>query len=127
VALVLDQDYGEELKELAKRMAIWIIGTPSNAAVARELWNQEPKPPYMITIFRPPSELDESCFEYLMDEIELHHGYYSQTPPFAKLEVIGLEPSATVDTVLAEYEFGPAERTITGFCAVRVRELRRVD
>ena len=106
VGLVLDQDYGKRLKELVERMAVWIIGTPSNAAVARELRNQQPKPPYMITTFNPPSEVDESCFEYLMDEIDLHHGYYSQTPAFAKLEVIGLEPSPTIDTVWTEYGFG---------------------
>ena len=76
----------------------------------------------MITTFNPPSELDETCFEDLMDNIELHHGYYSQTPPFAKLEVIGLGPSPIVDCVLAEYGFSPAETTNVGFFAVRIRE-----
>jgi hypothetical protein len=59
-----------------------------------------------------------------MDQIELHHGFYSQTPAFAELEVIGLESSPTIDAVLNDYGFARVEETATGFRAVRSLETR---
>jgi hypothetical protein len=124
VVLVLDQNYGEKLKDLARRAAVWIIDTPSNNTVARILWNSEPKLPHVITTFTPPKPVDDSCFDGLMDEIELHHGHYSQTPPFEELEVIGLESSPMIDAVLGDYGFTRVENTAMGFRAVRSLETR---
>jgi len=119
VALVLDRDYGERLKDLGTRMSVWIIDTPPNKVAAQELWSREPKSEYMITTFKAPPALDDTCFQGLMDKIELHHGDYSQTPAFDELEVVGLQPSRTIDAVLIDYGFARVEITAVGFRAIR--------
>lgn len=120
VALVLDRGYGEKLRDLATRMEVWIIDTPPNKTVAQELWKRDPI--YMITTFKTPPVLDETCFEGLMDDIELHHGECSQTPAFGELEVVGLHPSHVIDDVLTDYGFARVDTTTEGFRAVRSLE-----
>lgn len=120
VALILDRDYGEKLEVLATEMAVWIIESPVNKTVARKLWDRRPKLPHMITTFVEPSTVDDGCFESLMDNIELHHGFYSQTPPFSELEVFELKPTPAVEQVLADFGFALADPTVTGFRAVRI-------
>jgi hypothetical protein len=122
VALVLDRDCGENLTELASRMAVWVIDSPSNKTVASELWDRDPNPEHMITTFTESRAVDETCFEGLMDNIELHHGEYSQTPPFRELEVFGLTPTPIIENVLADIGFVFADKTPTGFRALRSLE-----
>jgi hypothetical protein len=122
VALVLDREYGEKLRHLAAQMAVWIVDTPSNKTIALELWGQKPKPDHMITTFTSPETLDDTCFEGLMDNIELHHGHYSQNPPFEELEVVGLIPTPEVEKVLTEFGFSRTEKTTNGFRARRLPE-----
>ena len=119
VALVLDRDYGEKLNELAPSMAVWIIDSPANKDVAQGLWDIHPEPEHLITTFKGPSVVDDTCFEGLMDNIELHHGHCSQAPPFRELEVFGLTPTPTVEQVLLAFGFALKETTTTGFLAER--------
>ena len=118
VALVLDRDYGEKLKKLATQMAVWIIDTPSNKTVAQELWRQRPEPEHMVTTFKHKDIVDETCFEGLMDNIELHHGPCSQTAAFRELEVVELHPFPVIDKVLSDYGFSRVQDTALGFRAV---------
>jgi|SRR5579862_3481140 len=113
VALVFDPGYGEQLRALADDMSVWIIGSPPNVAVAKDIWRQHSESRHMVTTFEP------STFESLMDNIELHHGHYSQTPPFQDLEVIGLILSADAQRILREYGFGSETTTDGGFVASR--------
>lgn len=122
VALVLDRNYGERLSQLATQMTVWIIDSPSNKVVARKLWDRHPKAEHMITTFKEPRVVDETCFEGLMDNIEHHHGYYSQTPPFRELEVLGLKPTPVIEQVLTDFGFALKETTVTGFLAERSLE-----
>ena len=124
VALVLDRDFGEELQDVATQMAVWIIDSPPNKAVARELWEWQPKPEHMSATFMEPAVPDETSFAGLMNNIELHHGEYSQTPPFHELEVIGLKPTSTVEEVLSDFGFALMETTIASFRAGRSLETR---
>ena len=126
VALVLDREYGEQLEHLAAQMAVWIIDSPSNKAVVRRLWDRRPKPEHMITTFMKSGVLDETCFGGLMEDIELHHGFYSQTPPFHELEVFGLKPTSVVEQILAEYGFALKQPTLVGFTAERSPETRNL-
>ena len=113
VALVLDPGYGEQLRALAAEMAVWIIGSPTNVAVAKDIWKEHTESQHMVTTFEPDT------FEGLMDNIELHHGHYSQTPPFQYLEVIGLMLNPEAQQVLREYGFGSETATDGGFVASR--------
>jgi hypothetical protein len=122
VALVFDRDFGEKPNELHASMAVWIIDSPQNKEVAQGLWNLHPEPEHMITTFKGPSVVDDTYFEGWMDNIELHHGEHSQTPPFLKLEVFGLKPTPMVEQVLTRFGFNLKETTITGFLAERSPE-----
>jgi hypothetical protein len=73
----------------------------------------------MITTFKE-QRVVETCFEDLMDNIELHHGYYSQTLPFRELKVFGLKPTPAVEQVLMDFGFAPKEQTITAFLVERI-------
>lgn len=115
VALVLDPGYGEMLYGLAAEMPVWIIGSPTNLAVARHIWKQQPQPEHMVTTFEP------AAFESLMDSIELHHGHHSQTPPFQDLEVIGVTLTAELQQVLSDAGFTPAPASGRGFIVTRTR------
>ena len=97
-------------------MAVWIIDSPANVAVAKDIWGKQPQPQHMITTFKPDS------FEGLMENIELHHGQFSQSPPFHILEVIGLTSNTDVQMVLSEYGFELTTATDDGFTASRVRD-----
>lgn len=118
VALVLDRNYGERLSQLATQTTVWII----DSVVARKLWDRHPKAEHMITTFKEPRVVDETCFEGLMDNIEHHHEYYSQTPPFRELEVLGLKPTPVIEQVLTDFGFALKETTVTGFLAERSLE-----
>ena len=98
-------------------MAVWIVDSPANVAVARHIWEKQPSTRHMITTFRPDS------FEGLMDNIELHHGRFSQSPPFSILEVMGLTSNADIQDVLSEYGFELTTATGDGFAASRVRDV----
>jgi hypothetical protein len=113
VALVLDPGYGEQLRALAAEMAVWIIGSPVNVAVAKDIWKQPAESPHVVTTFEPDT------FEGLLDSIELHHGHYSQAPAFQELEVVGLMLNAEAQQVLQEYGFESETITEGGFVASR--------
>jgi hypothetical protein len=113
VALVFDPVYGEQLHRLAAEMSVWIIGSPPNVAVAKDIWQQHSESRHMVTTFEP------STFESLMDNIELHHGHCSQTPPFQGLEVIGLMLDPEAQRILRDYGFGSETATEGGFVASR--------
>jgi len=110
---VFDPGYGKQLSILAAQMAVWIIGSPTNVAIAKDVWKQHPESQHMVTTFQP------ATFADLMDNIELHHGHHSQTPPFQELEVIGMTFSAEAQQVLRDYGFGSATATDVGFVAGR--------
>jgi len=114
VAAVLDGDYGENLSKIAARMSVWILDSDANTAAATEWWEQHPNSEHMVTTFKEFYD-----FAGLMDDIELHHGNYSQDVPFRELETFGLALTEDVQQILFQYGFSRISNTIDGFIATR--------
>jgi len=119
---VLDRVYGEKLKNLVTQMAVWIIDTPSNKTVAQEIWSLRSGPEHTLTTFDCLDIVDETCFEGLRDDRELHQGHYSQIPASQERARVGLLSSPVIDNILGWYRFSRVKDTAVGFRAVHSLE-----
>lgn len=71
---------------------MWIVDTPQNRAVAKNLWAAHPNRnhPEGVTTFKAGDDCSsEETLINELDTINLHHGSYSADPPYTILEVIG--------------------------------------
>lgn len=125
VALVVDPAFGERLKDVASRVHTWVVGTPANQAIARDVWSSAPKPsrPSIetgITTFDPgrASSPEEWCIGVL-DAVDLHHNEYSHDPAYSVLEVYGLNFQDRLRAPFAEFGFTVFENTDYGFRATK--------
>jgi len=117
VAVVLDRDYDENLNKIAARMSVWILDSDANTAAANAWWDQHPDSEHMVTTFKKFSD-----FAGLMNDIELHHGKYSQEISFRDLETFGLAITEDIQRVLFQYGFSCTSNTSNGFIATRLFE-----
>lgn len=114
VALVLDPEYGENLKNIAARASVWVIDSPANKCFAQSIWAMCPNSDHTVTTFIKKGVFDDSCLEDLMDNVELHH------PRFRTLEILGLAPTTEVRRVLKEFGFDIRNETRNGLLATRI-------
>jgi HEAT repeat protein len=109
VALIVDPEFGDRLVPLASRMPVWVVETPANRDAVLRLRSQkhdmDPAKP-VITTFKVPAgiSVEEACLGVLAD-IELHHGEYSQKPPYFVLEVFGVEATQRIQAALRDLAF----------------------
>ena len=54
-----------------------------------------------------------------LNDIDLHHGVYSATPPYTILEVVGTQLSERLKSEMKEYGFNDFRQTRDGFIATR--------
>lgn len=102
---------------LARYMPIWIADTPSNqlcAAAARhaagDLWKPEPS----CTTFNTFAELSaEGNLVNIADAVVLHH------PHLAKLNILGIEDTASLRSHMSQLGFQPAKATWDNSLAFR--------
>ena len=122
VFVVLDRVYNGRIAELARVGPVWIVDTPPNRAAAESFWAANPDRSSLNGITTFKFEADSSPQEILINEldaIDLHHGMYSASPPYAAIEIIGTTLSETLWSRLAEFGFSEFEKTSEGFRAVR--------
>jgi hypothetical protein len=111
VTLVVDPEFGEQAKTRFTVGPLWVVDSPSNTAVIKELWAAGKRhdanyPTYFNAVAgRSP----EDSAAALIDTVDQHH------PNWQTFEVIGAEPTGRLLGVLREYGDGSAERTPTGF------------
>src|SRR5437867_8966550 len=97
VAVVLDPDAGENIRVLAERFDLWVMPSPANSNIVRQMSESGQAASGKLTIwsrsFLPTSESD---WQGVIDTVELHHGQYSHNPPVSAIEVFGanLTPEA---------------------------------
>jgi hypothetical protein len=102
VALVLEKNFGEQLTSIVKRGEAWVVASPGNTEVASRLIAEG----YHITTFRRPDNfVPESTGAGMLENIELHHGKYSRSPPYGRLEVYGAELNDEFRRELESYDF----------------------
>jgi hypothetical protein len=122
VHVVVDPACGERLRTLPKGEPAWVVDSAENWLVIRSLWKERSPETQLegITSFKfDPTGVPE---DWLLDEIstiDLHHGEYSNDPPYSVLNVIGVAWSDRIAEVLSEYGFVSHEPTAEGFVTRR--------
>ena len=119
VAIVVDPDFGDRLLLLATEMPVWIADTPANHTCAESVRSSDASDQMHVTTFRV-SEGDSSDWcRMILPQVNLHHGEYSQSPPYRAVEVFGAQANANLRRVFSKYGFTISAERSDGFRAVR--------
>ena len=122
VCIVVDREFGERLAEIERSVPVWIVGTPTNKAVAQRLWKENPRENHLtgITTFNDGASFArEDVLVGILQTIDLHHGPYSADPPYTIIEVIGTSLRSTIEKEMSAYGFNEFKATAEGFIARR--------
>lgn len=121
VAIVVDPACGERLEALVRRMPVWVADTPGNrAAIDRLTGELRAMGTGSLTRFvANPRGTPESWLASIIDDVELHHGEYSQDEPCRRLEVHGATLTPELRVLLRAFGFGGFEAQPFGFSVSR--------
>jgi len=123
VAIVVDSEFGTRLLDLSNRLHVWICHTPGNVEAINKVLSKNDKKHSLesgITSFTvKASASPQDMFLGVIDNVDLHHGEYSRTPPWSVLEVYGVKPSIQTKSKLEEYGPGSFTETKDGFTFIR--------
>jgi hypothetical protein len=130
VALVVDRQFGSRMLALGTHMRVVALDSPANRDVVDRI-NQKPRPPEMqggVTLVEadPGATRAEACLEMLYG-LESEQGTYAANPPYAQIEVIGVDGD-DADVVRGELRrlgFATFQPTSAGFRAQRRIRLAR--
>jgi len=124
IALVVDGEFGSRILALGTHMRVWAVDSPANRQVVGRM-NAKDRSPEMqggVTLVEtdPRASRAATCLEMLYG-VEADHGTYAANPPFAEIEVIGVEgdDAESVRTELARMGFDGFQPTSAGFRARR--------
>jgi hypothetical protein len=98
VTFILNRFYSGDLKALALKNHVWIVGSENNIILANTFWTDNSDisyPDQGITTTIDSYNLLHLFYHYI-DEIDLHHNSYSTDHPWDIMEIIGLS-AAEVD------------------------------
>jgi hypothetical protein len=117
VHLIVAPDYGERLTDIPPGEPAWVADTLSNRPVIQRMWSQKREG---ITSFQVAhTATPEDWLIDVLDQVELHHGEYSQSPPYSVLQVVGTTLSPRLRAELESYGFGQFEDAPDGFLACK--------
>jgi hypothetical protein len=121
VAVVVDPACGDRLGELVSRMPVWVADTRENAAaITRVRHSLRGTGSGSLTSFVvDPGAAPEDWLGSVLDSVDLHHGGYSQDPPYRKIEVHGARLSQSLRGLLDEYGLTIHQEEPFGFSASR--------
>lgn len=123
VAIVMNPAFSEELAEVASRMHVWILGTPTNCEASQRAWSAYPGNSLErgVTTIKPGGhENAEDLFTAMLGTIDEHHGEYSHDPPWTVLHIYGVKPVPEVLNALAYYGATQIDAQSDHFIATRV-------
>jgi hypothetical protein len=122
VCIIVDPDIGERLSSLAETMPVWIADTEANHKTVERYRSEQERPAAThtdigaITTFRVDSSASpDEWVIMILSDVDLHHGRYSQSPPYRGLEIVGVSATAELRAALAEYGLQTTVETATGF------------
>ena len=116
VALVFETDFSKELSKLASQISVWIVKSPINTPIVKELRLQDSR--YNLTEFLVlPLEPKPNLFHRIIYSLDEHHNQLSQDPPYNTLLVYGLGLESVDQNVLKELGFCQSTKTEYGFMA----------
>ncbi len=110
VAIVVDPDFGDRLNSIAERMPVWVADTPGNAAAIKRLFRELRRTGEgSVTSFIVDKKAHPtSVLPATIESVNLHHGMYSQDPPYRQIKVYGVWPGDLTNNVLEELrQIGP--------------------
>jgi hypothetical protein len=119
VAIVVDPNFGDRLLALAKRMPVWIADTPANHAQVESLWAADTSHETNVTSFRVTGGGASDWCRMILPQVELHHGKYSQSPPYRALEIFGAAVTPDLRRLFGKYGFTIGGERDDGFRALR--------
>jgi hypothetical protein len=126
VHLIVAADYGELLRSLPVGEGAWVADTTANQPVIKNIWAARSSGGGSnhlagITSFQVASgSTPEDWLLGILDAVDLHHGEYSQTPPYSELRVVGTPLSPRLRAELAEFGFIRYEDSSDGFVAYKL-------
>jgi len=130
VHVVVDVHYGDRLRSLPKGEPSWVVASPVNQPVIREIWKEYNTTDDIegITSFNAdPKATPEDWLVSELDMIDLHHGELSNDPPYSVLRVVGVSLSERIKKALSEFGLTATGITSDGFEARRGQDNKQVD
>ncbi len=122
VAVIIGTEFSE-LERLAKTMHVWAPETSDNLELVERLNNElsgSTRQESGITLyFYDPGEPPEETFLSLLDTVDLHHGPFTNDPPWNFMEVHGLTLTPSVAEALKQLHVCQFHDTSDGFVASR--------
>ncbi|WP_424361105.1 hypothetical protein [Methylocystis parvus] len=113
--IVVDPAFAERLDAEAEIQPVWLCDTPINRRAAEIFWAKKPAPPGRVTTFRATgSGSREQMLLDILDTVDMHH------PSWTRLRVIGVQPSAAIQSALAGFGPGSLEAVGSGFAFERL-------
>ena len=120
VAVVVDPDYGEGVRELSRDRHVWIVRSPINDAVVEAVRADSDEHSLESGISRfNGGDSPEESFLSILGVVEEHHGAYSHDPPLSVIEVFGVGATDAIREEVAAYGFRRIELGNEGFTAYR--------
>ncbi len=122
VAIVFDPDFGDALRTLAQQMHVWVVDTPANKIIAREIWARHPAYSLEagVTTFDRTGYSDAyGLLDSILGSVDDHHGVFDHDPTWGVLHIYGLPPDVRVRESLASYGATVTEVLADQFTASR--------
>lgn len=122
-ALIVDPEFGARIRGVAAKVRhTWVVATPTNVAVAEQIWSASSNPPGLnkeggVTTFFQYGADRESWCEAILDSVDEHHNSHSCTPGYSVLEVYGISLTERLRPVFIEFGFSIFKATDYGFFA----------
>jgi hypothetical protein len=116
VTVVLDGEFGERMRAF-ESASLWIVDSATNLDALQYIRRADPT--YRPTTFRDAPGGSGELLAKLLPTVDLHHGEFSQSPPYDRLDVYGARPNHAVQAALASIGFEVQTPTAEGFVAVR--------
>lgn len=122
VSVVVDRDYGPEIRELLESGPVWVVNSPNNQESAQSLWKEHPNRTHLdgVTVFKAPEDRSpEQIFLDQIGTIDLHHGEYSADPAYTVIRCYGCKLTPEIRDALTELGFDSFKSLDEGFEVTR--------
>jgi hypothetical protein len=117
IALVLDQNFGTRVLELAKQMPVWIVESEENDSAVKQTRSALGGMAHITSLLLGKGEsASDACLRALY-EIDEHHGPSSLDAPYDRVLVFGCVPHLITSEVMNDLGFARVSKTDSGFYA----------
>lgn len=125
VAIVLDDNFGATLQQLAERMPVWIVDSAGNRAAIEGEWMRRRRDGVEreLSVFRRIDGLSSADhLVALLRTIDSAHGPAAQEPAFTTLLVFGATPDPQLAAAIRSAGGSAPQETPDGFSAKFARK-----